>query len=117
VILTPTTLRSGLADEDFPVSFESFTGDFDIDLEDLGAASSTFFTTGADLVSYFWVLEGTAALGAALTAGALILRTGSGFLAATGYGLATSFGFSSFNCGFAGVTLTSGFLNSSLMTG
>lgn len=53
MILTPTTLRSGLADEDFPVSFESFTGDFDIDLEDLGAASSTFFTTGADLVSDF----------------------------------------------------------------
>jgi hypothetical protein len=110
-------LRSGLADEDFPVSLESFTGDFDIDLEVLGAASSTFLTTGAFLISDFWDLEGTAALGAGYTAGALILRMGSGFLAATGKGLATSFGFSCFTCGLAEVTLTSGFLNSSLMTG
>ncbi len=52
-MLTPTTLRSGLAEDDLPVSFESFTGDLDIDLDVLGATSSAFLATGATLVSVF----------------------------------------------------------------
>ena len=95
-MLTPTTLRSGLAEDDLPVSFESFTGDLDIDLDVLGATSSAFLATGATLVSVFLGYEGAADLVAGLTAGALILRTGSGFLAATGKGLASSSGFSCF---------------------
>ena len=95
-MLAPTTLRSGLAEDDLPVSFKSFTGDFDWDLDVLGATSSAFLTTGADLVSVFWGLAGTAYFVAGLTAGALILRTGSGFLAANGKGLASSSGFSCF---------------------
>lgn len=94
----------------------SLTGDLDWDLEVLGAISSTFLGTLATLVSVYWGLEGAAGFGADLTEEALILRIGSDFLGATGWGLAST-GFSCFTCGLAVVALTSGFLNSSLMTG
>ena len=59
VTLTPTTLRSGFAEDTLPVSL---TGDFERDLEDLGVTfESAGLFANADFPSAFAVLERTAA--------------------------------------------------------
>lgn len=75
---TPTTLRSGFADDVLPVSL---TGDFEIDLEDLEVAfaSSGFFYGAADFAGAGLVCAAWVVLVGALATGAEILATEADF--------------------------------------